>query len=183
MAELCVGRNELLSQVRFKTTTASLPPAYEPQVLTFDNGLVMDRAVGVTDSGDMLDGFAAESYGPDDWGQMNRTFTNTITLHEERSMVFVMGWCTDTPERMKETLPTKQFTFSVDGKEIPMEQLRVLESGSPDHICHSWQARFSNWPQGETNIAIDITYSAAISDGFGTDYQPGTQKWLYVVKR
>ncbi|MFN8445353.1 MAG: hypothetical protein U0175_31480 [Caldilineaceae bacterium] len=183
IVDLCVGRNDMLSLVSFQTTTENLPPAYEPQVLTFDNGLLMDRAVGVTDSGDMLDGFAAESYGPDDWGQMNRTFTNTITLSGERSLVFVMGWCTDTPERMKETLPTQQLKFSVDDKEIPMAQLRVLESGSPNHICHSWQARFSNWPQGETNIAIDISYTAAISDGFGTDYQPGTQKWLYVVKR
>ena len=116
-------------------------------------------------------------------GADDRTFTHTITLHEERSMVFVMGWCTDTPERMKETLPTQQINFSVDGKEVPLEQLRVLESGSPDHMCHSWQARFSHWPQGETDIAMDITYTAAITDGFGTDYQPGTQKWLFVVNR
>ncbi|MFN8495070.1 MAG: hypothetical protein U0350_46130 [Caldilineaceae bacterium] len=181
--DVCSGRNDMLEHVTFKASKAKIPAADLPQTVAFASGLVMDRAVGITNSGDMLDGFAAESYGPEDWGQVNRTFTNTITLHEERPLVFVMGWCTDTPARMKETLPTQQLKFSVDGKEIPMEQLRVLESGSPDHICHSWQARFSQWPQGETAIVLDLTYTKAIADGFGTDYKPGTQKWLYVVKR
>ena len=183
LVDVCSGRNDMLEHITFKASNAQIPAADLPQTITFASGLVMDRAVGITNSGDMLDGFAAESYGPEDWGQVNRTFTNTITLHEERPLVFVMGWCTDTPERMKETLPTQQLKFSVDGKAVPMEQLRVLESGSPDHICHSWQARFSQWPQGETAIVLDLTYTKAISDGFGTDYKPGTQKWLYVVKR
>lgn len=32
----------------------------------------------------------------------------------------------------------------------------------------------SQWPQGETAIVLDVTYTKAIAAGFGTAYKPGT---------
>jgi hypothetical protein len=118
---------------------------------------------------------ARESYSEEEVA-VPGTFPYTITLNQDDEIAWIYGWCA-TPDLIEQNIENIEISFSIEGQEVPIEDLFVLDyPASADLSCKFFYTILSDWAAGEHHLNITATFTRPINDGTA-DYPAGD--WVY----
>ncbi len=129
-----------------------------------------------------LEDRARESYPPEELSQAGRTYTYTVPLSESETLIWMNGWCATSADLLTDNLQAMTFTFSLDGAEVPLEDLATLDTEPPvtAQYCRLYYTALSDWPAGEHHLRVEVTFARAVNDGL-REYEAGKHIYEYVV--
>jgi hypothetical protein len=125
---------------------------------------------------------APEQYDAKMLAQVGKTFTYTVTLKEERKLLWNYVWCATSLPVLGQNLAHMTVDFSVNGTPVDVRQFQVFDSQANNQECQVYAAVVYAWPAGATTLATKVTFVDKINDGF-SDYPPGSQTYVYTVTR
>ncbi len=118
-----------------------------------------------------LEDLAREEYQSDDFGKPG-TLTYTIPVLKEETLVWMYAWCTSTKEVLDQNFENIELKFTLDGEDVPLDQLRREDLENGGRWCRLYYTALSKWPAGEHKLSIASTFTASINDGTA-DYEAG----------
>jgi len=166
------------------TLAATATPAGAETDLQLSSGLVIGslptthRALSA--GAPVLEGLAKEQYDTAELSQAGETYTYTIALRGEQTLVWQTNWCTTTEEILKQNLDHMRIEFIADGETIEPDYIATLQVPSETLVCAYFIASVSSWPEGAMVLEINVTFTEAINDGLG-DYAKGTHTYRYEI--
>lgn len=149
-----------------------------PVITSVENTRTVVQEQG--DSLQFIEAFATEQYTAEELSQAGHTYTYTLRLERDTTVVWGTNWCTTTPELLTENWDHISLEFSVNGAAIPLQQFGVLEVQSGDMYCRHFLTTLSEWPAGETALETRVTFDTEINDGL-SNYPAGTHVYHYTV--
>lgn len=127
-----------------------------------------------------------ETFSANELKQVNRTFTYTVQLSQEKKLIWSRSWCATTQDILQQNLSNMRFEFYVNGSMINLGQFLSTKGQSSQSgvslLCQDYTAVIYNWPTGKTALEDKLIFSAMVNDGMD-DYPVGTQTFVYVVMR
>ena len=124
---------------------------------------------------------ADEQYSSDELDQMPLV---TYTIHLDRSepLAWGMGWCTTTEAILQQNFEHIHYTFTLAGKNIPIDQFVEVEyySENMQGYCRQYYIVLTDWSSGEHLIETAILYDQPINDGWD-DYPAASKTFEYHV--
>lgn len=121
---------------------------------------------------------ARQSY--DNLSQAGQTYTYTIALQRSEPLAWLNGWCDSTQAILDVNIKFIHLKYSVDGKEVLLDQLAVYDGRSGGGLCHFNYTVVNSWPAGEHHLQIDVTFDQPLKDGAAV-YPAGSHKYVYNV--
>jgi len=91
---------------------------------------------------------------------------------KEETLVWMYAWCTSTKEVLNQNFENIEVKFTLDGEDVPLDQLRREDLENGGQWCRLYYTALSKWPAGEHKLAIAATFTAPINDG-SADYEAG----------
>ena len=126
----------------------------------------------------LLESLAKEKY--DNLSQAGQTYTYTVALQKSEPLAWLNGWCDSTQAILDANLKSIHIKYTLDEKEVPLDQLAVYDGPSNGGLCHYNYTVVKEWPAGEHNLLVDVTFDQVITDGAAT-YPAGSHKYVYNV--
>lgn len=125
---------------------------------------------------------AIEQYSAEELNQVGKTITYTIYLDNSEPLAWGMGWCTTTEAILAQNFDHIQYTFILNGKDIPIEQFVEVEYYSEEMqgFCRLYYTILTDWMPGEHSVETIVTYDQSINDGWD-DYPAGTITYEYRI--
>lgn len=96
------------------------------------------------------------------------------TWIEGEPAVISTGWCADDKERMDESFLHIRFELLLDGKEIPVDDLRFSLSEGDNFVCHEYVGVVEGLSAGEHILVDTWHFDAEVTDG-QMMYGPGPE--------
>jgi len=127
-----------------------------------------------------LESLAKEQYDAADLSQAGQTYSYTISLAKEQTLIWQTNWCTTTEEILNQNMEHIHLQFTVNGEFVDPGHIGIAQNRSGDLYCAYFLASVSEWPQGTTVLKTDITFTDPINDG-QSDYPKGTHTYQYTV--
>jgi hypothetical protein len=127
-----------------------------------------------------LESLAQEQYAAADLSQAGQTYTYTIDIDKEQTLIWQTNWCTTTEEILNQNMEHIRLEFTVNGESVDPGHIGIVQTRSDDLYCAYFLASLSEWPQGTTVLKIDMTFTDVINDGMA-DYPKGTHTYQYTV--
>ena len=121
---------------------------------------------------------AREQY--DDLPKPGETNTYTVVLSKSEPLIWANSWCATTKDALDKNMASTTLKFSMDGKDIPLDELVSLSGNFNNQECQAYYTLLDNWPAGEHHLSIEVTFTKAINDG-SADYPPGKRTLNYDV--
>ncbi len=146
--------------------------------LTIGSHETLEKAIDA--QAPVLESLATETYQGEELSQPGQTYTFTIALEEEQTLLWQTNWCTTSADILKQNFEHIQLQFTANDEIIDYGHIGIIETRNEDLYCAHFIVALSNWPQGETVLAIDIAFTEDINDGMG-DYPKGTHTYKYTV--
>lgn len=145
---------------------AGITPSAPPNIAT------PDEAFSAFSSGSkFLDEFARESYEDADYAKPG-TLTFTVPLARDQTLIWMYAWCTTTTEILNQNFQNIELEFVLNGKVIPLDQLRTDDLPAGGQQCRLYYTALSKWMPGEHHLTITATFKTAINDGV-SNYEAG----------
>ncbi len=157
------------------TAGASVPAASAPPKLTVDSS----AETALTSGTKFLEDLAKEKYQAEDYGKPG-TLAYTVNLSKSRDLMWAYGWCATSAATLKQNLGAMTIVFTLDGQDIPSSDMAVFDVSSGGQECKYIYGLLSDWPAGQHNLKITVTYNSAINDG-SADYPAGDYIFEYTV--
>ncbi|GAB4475465.1 MAG: hypothetical protein Kow00124_16490 [Anaerolineae bacterium] len=126
-----------------------------------------------------LEDLARESYDEATLGQPG-TFTYTIALPRSREVIGGYFWCTADLDTLEDNWSKIEVSFTLDGEPLAVDDLSFQTVQSQQGPCHTLAASLKDWPAGEHQFVVEVTFTAPLNDGF-TDYPAGTYRYEYTI--
>jgi hypothetical protein len=104
----------------------------------------------------------------------------TITLEEEQTLLWQNGGCTTTEELLNQNLEQIRLCFRDEDERVDPGHSLALQARSGDRYCALVFISVSNWPEGSTELKVEVTFRERIDDGIA-DGPEGTQTYPYEV--
>lgn len=153
---------------------AGIVPSAPPKIAS------PDEAFSAFSSGaKFLDEFARESYTDEEYAQPG-TLTFTVPLAREQTLIWAYAWCTTTADILNQNFQNIELTFVLNGKTIPLDQLRTDDLPAGGQQCRLYYTALSKWMPGEHRLTITATFKTKINDGM-SDYPAGDYIMDYTV--
>jgi len=127
---------------------------------------------------DWLENRAREQY--DNLPKPGETNTYTVVLSKSEPLIWAYSWCATTKDALVKNMASTTLKFSMDGKEIPLDESVSLSGNFNNQECQAYYTLLDNWPAGEHHLSIEVTFTKAINDG-SADYPPGKRTLNYNV--
>jgi hypothetical protein len=143
-------------------------------------GSAATREKAIDDKAPLLENLATETYQSAELSQAGHTYTFTITLDKEQTLLWQTNWCTTTEDTLKQNLDHIQLQFKADGELIDPGHIGTYQTRNDDLYCAYAIVALSNWPKGDTVLTIDVDFTESINDGL-SDYPKGTHTYKYTV--
>lgn len=128
----------------------------------------------------LLEALATEQYNSAELSRAGKTYTFTIELGDQQSLIWQTNWCTTTADILKQNLDHIHTEFVVNGETIDPSYVNLVQVQSGDLYCAYFIASVSGWPEGKTVLEINVTFTDKINDGM-SDYEQGTHTYHYEV--
>lgn len=145
---------------------AGVTPSAPPKIAS------VDEAKNALSAGaSFLEDKAREKYSADEVS-VPGTFTYTIPLAKSETLIWGYYWCTTTTDILKQNFSQINIKFTLDGKDVPMDQFAVDELPSGGNQCRIVYTALSDWPAGEHHLTTAVTFKSSINDGM-SDYPAG----------
>jgi len=128
----------------------------------------------------LLENFAKETYQPEELSQAGHTYTYTVTLDKEQTVIWQTNWCTNSADILQQNLDHLQLRFTADKQVIDSSHIGMIDTRSGDLYCRYFTVALSNWPKGETVLTIEVNFTDKINDGM-SDYPKGLHTYKYTV--
>jgi hypothetical protein len=167
------------------TPSVTATPAGAETDLQLGSGLIVgslqttNRALSA--GAPFLESLAKEQYDSAELSKAGKTYTYTVAVRGEQTLIWQTNWCTTTEDILKQNLEHIQVEFVADGEVIDPGHIAVIQvPGNSDLVCTYFIASVSQWPEGDTLLEINVTFTEAINDGLG-DYAQGTHTYRYEV--
>jgi C-terminal processing protease CtpA/Prc len=122
---------------------------------------------------------ANESY-TDEEVYAPHTLTYTVDMAESQDVLAGYLWCTVTEEQLVDNWGRMEFTFLLNGEELPAENFQLTEAQSGDSPCYLLLAQLGAWPDGQHTFVVDVEYTSGFNDGFD-DYPAGHYRDEYTI--
>jgi len=156
---------------------AGITPAKDPRVLSPSQSQSALASGNVT----QLEEKAREVYSAEELAAMNSTFPYTIVLGKSEPLFWVWGWCAKDQDTLVENFTKIKLTFSLNGKEIPLEQFFGTDyTPSNGMACRAYLTQVTDFEGGEHHLSTTVVFSAPVNDGTET-YPAGQQVFDYTV--
>ncbi len=151
---------------------------------SLSNGLTIGSLKTVQAAGDAnaptLESLAKETYKPEELSQAGHTYTFTINLDKEQTLLWQTNWCTTTTAILQDNLQHMRIKFTADDQVIDDGHIVYFDARNGDQYCRFFLVAVSNWPKGTTVLTIDVTFTQKVNDGM-SDYPQGTHTYKYSV--
>ncbi len=161
-----------------QTATAGSPegvaPQGDPQIQTSQT-MLSDIENSYVDS---LEGLALEVY--DDASYAGNRYSYTVYLTGATRVLWTYGWCTTTEQILDQNFQNITFEFTLNGRLIPASSVTAYQWLPSDRVCRLYGFELTDWPFGEHNLEIAVTFETVINDGW-SDYPQGTFTNEYTV--
>lgn len=165
------------------TPTDAPTPAAAPAELSV-RMLDQDEAQRVAEVQDVpfLAQVAVEQYSAEQLTQAGTTLAYTIYLIESSPLSWGMGWCTASEETLAQNMEHTQYTFFLNGRQVPRNEFVEVEyySERSQAYCHQCYTVLTDWSPGEHLIRTLVEFDQPINDGWD-DYAAGTTTYEYRV--
>ena len=151
---------------------------------TLDSGLTvgalatLEKAVGA--NAPILESLAKEQYTSEELSQAGHTYTFTVALDKDQTLLWQTNWCTTTEAALKQNLDHMRVKFMAGDEVIYPGHIGAFQTRSGDLYCAYFMVSVSGWPKGESVLTIDVTFTDKINDGIA-DYPRGTHTYKYTV--
>jgi hypothetical protein len=126
-----------------------------------------------------LESRAREQYSSSDFASPG-TLTYTISLNESETLVWLYAWCATTQEILEENFESIQLRFTLDGEEVPLDDMATQDVPNNGQQCRIFYTALSDWPAGEHRLSTAATFTNPINDGTA-DYEAGEYVLEYTV--
>ena len=70
--------------------------------------------------------------------------------------------------------------FTVDDEDVPLSRFAMLDFDVDDEWCRFYHALVTDWPRGEHELTIEVTFDMELDDGQDI-YPAGTHYYQYLV--
>jgi hypothetical protein len=148
-------------------------PSAPPKMKPFDNSdALLYSAV-------YLHQLAREEYD-DATATIPGTLTYTIALSKSENLAWAAFWCTSSKEILDQNLPSLQWKFTLDGKEVPLEEIGMFDFLAGASQCRAYAVQLDEWTAGEHHLSTVFTIAQDVNDGM-TDYKAGDYIKEYTV--
>jgi len=150
--------------------------------LTVGSKDTLEKALDPKVKTPLLESLAAERYTGEELSQAGQTYAFTIALEKEQLLLWQTNWCATSADILKQNFDHIQLKFTADGEVIDPGHVGIVQTRSGDLYCAYFIVALSTWPQGDTVLTIDVTFTDVINDGIG-DYPKGTHTYKYTVTK
>jgi len=105
-----------------------------------------------------------------------------VRVNSQKPVLVIEGWCTADTQTLNQNYLHITFLLEVDGKNVPVNSLYLLDHEATDMFCRSYLGIIWQWPAGEHLITTTMRLDAGINDGWD-DYMAGdyTDKFRITV--
>jgi C-terminal processing protease CtpA/Prc len=129
-----------------------------------------------------LEDLAPERYDSAELSQAGQTYVYTLSLEKDERLIWMNGWCAADQAALQDNFENIRLDFVVNGTPLAEDQLALFEGPSGDTYCKLYYTVLFRWPQGETTLVNNVTFTQTINDG-QTDYPAGKHVYTYSVTR
>ena len=126
----------------------------------------------------ILEQLAFEEYN--NVGRTGEQYTYTVHLTSSREVIWMHKWCAATKALAVSNLRDMTINFSMNDQPIPRKNFLALEGEYNGQYCYYHLAGLVDWPMGEHQLDIEVTFRQEIDNGF-RDYKSGAHKFEYRV--
>ena len=106
-----------------------------------------------------------------------------VSVTSQQPVLIIEGWCTADKQTLDQNYQHITYLLSVDGKDVPVNSLYLLDHQATDMFCRSYLGIVRQWPAGAHTITTTMRLDEAINDGWD-DYMAGdyTDEFRITVK-
>ena len=144
-------------------------------------GTIADAQKGIDAGMSYLEDVASVTPDTPEVNQPGDVYIYEIQLDQSEPLMWSYGWCTTTQAVLKENLTHIRVEFIINEEAASNDQVLIRETtrddGSP---CHNYTATINQWPKGQHQLEVRITFTIPTDDGWNL-YPQGTYEFKYLV--
>ena len=170
------GGDALLEQaveLLLRPTVAGVRPSGPPNVMSS-----AETRAAVQQQIPVLEQFAPEEY--ENLSRAGEIYNYTISLDSSQDILWPHRWCAATKSIAGSNLEAMALNFSMNGLPVQSNDLLSLQGKFNEEYCHYHIVGLNDWPRGEHQLSIEITFYDKINNGFQL-YPAGTHVFEYRV--
>jgi hypothetical protein len=104
-----------------------------------------------------------------------------IQLFDPEPLIWVYGWCTTSQAILEENFTHTQVEFIVNEESAALDHLLIEDTTrDDDSACRDYTAVIKNWPIGQHQLEVRVTFTAPTNDGWNL-YPARTHTFKYIV--
>ena len=104
-----------------------------------------------------------------------------IDIIGSEPLIWSYGWCATSEDNLTNNFEYIELEFSLDDMVIPPSQIAISEVSLPGNLfCRINYTVVDQWPLGEYQLEIQVTFTQPINDGQNV-FPKGTHTFRYIV--
>lgn len=91
-----------------------------------------------------------------------------VNFPSNDAALIAMGWCTTDRQTLDDNWGKMEYALSIDGRNIPLNQLKLTEWSERDRVCYGYSGVLTDWGIGKHSYIWTHHIFETLNDGWDT---------------